>query len=322
MNIAILGATSQIARDLICSFANHGEYQLTLFARGIGAVNNWLSNTKLAICYDVKSYDEFNYKQKFDVIINFVGVGDPVKVVAMGKSIFDTTLHYDNLALSYIQQYSDCRYIFLSSGAVYGSDFAQPVNSNSDAIIPLNCFQPQDWYGMAKLYAECRHRALPQLSIVDVRVFNYFSSTIDISSRFFISDVLRAIQSGDTLVTSKENIVRDYLGPDDFYKLVSLILESPVTNDAIDCYTKAPIDKIALLLNMQKYFGLKYEFQKLPVGVNATGVKLNYFSQNFKASTFGYSPSFSSLETLNKELGLMISSGILKSANKLKENYF
>jgi len=61
------------------------------------------------------------------------------------------------------------------------------------------------------------------------QLIDYFSHTQDISARFFITDILRAIQSGETLMTTPENIVRDYIGPDDFFKLISLILESPPT---------------------------------------------------------------------------------------------
>jgi nucleoside-diphosphate-sugar epimerase len=223
----------------------------------------------------------------------------------MGASIFDVTLQYDNLAINYIQKHSECRYIFLSSGAVYGSNFEQPVDSNSRTIIPINYLQPQDWYGIAKMYAECRHRALPHLSIVDIRIFNYFSHTLDVSARFFITDIIRAIQENVTFITTSENIVRDYIGPDDFFSLVSVILKSPATNDVLDCYTRAPLDKMTLLSSMQELFGLKYKIQESSVGINATGVKINYYSQNFRASKYGYSPKFSSLASLKSELEQM-----------------
>jgi hypothetical protein len=86
--------------------------------------------------------------------------------------------------------------------------------------------------------------------------------------------MLRAIRSDETQLTSSGNIVRDYFEPGDFYRLVSLILESPATNNVVDCYTQAPVDKMA---NTEERFGLRYEACNAPAGVNATGVKMNSF---------------------------------------------
>jgi len=205
------------------------------------------------------------------------------------------------LALNYLSRHPACRYVFLSSGAAYGSNFEQPVGGNSRAAISINKLQPQDWYAVAKLHAECRHRSLSHLPIVDIRVFNYFSHTQDMSARFFVTDILRAIQSGETLVTSPDNILRDYIGPDDFFQLVSLILAHPPINEVVDCYTQAPVDKMTLLAHMKERFGLRYEVSSAPAGVDATGVKMNYFSNNRRAEVFGYVPTMSSLDTVLNE---------------------
>ncbi|MBC7489096.1 MAG: NAD(P)-dependent oxidoreductase, partial [Glaciimonas sp.] len=210
------------------------------------------------------------------------------------------------MALDYVRQHPDCRYIFLSSGAAYGASFDEPVNENIKAIIAINNLQPQDWYAVAKLHAECRHRSLPHLSIVDFRVFNYFSHTQDISARFLITDILRTIKSGDTLITSSDNIVRDYIGSDDFYQLVLRILLSPPINDVVDCYTKAPIKKMTLLSSIKEQFGLRYEVSKLPVGLNATGIKMKYFSKNKRGEAYGYFPSQTSLENILTATNLLL----------------
>lgn len=322
MRIAILGATSQIAKDLIISFSGGiVQHDLLLFARRPERVKKWLDEVDLAHKIPVvAALENFQSQGPFDAIINFVGVGNPVDVATIGASILDVTLKYDEMVLDYLSRNTNCRYIFLSSGAVYGGNFDHPADKNSLAIIPVNCIKPQDLYGVAKMYAECRHRALPHLSIVDIRVFNYFSHTMDVSARFFITDIIRAIQENATFITTSENIIRDYIGPNDFFNLIYLILQSPQTNNVIDCYTKGPIDKISLLEKMQKYYGLKYEIQRKPVGVNATRAKLNYFSRNFRASMFGYSPNLDSLETLKKEFEQMTLQGVIKSANKLNGN--
>jgi len=294
MRLAILGATSQIARDLIVSFSAIEDKHLHLFARRTDDVAKWLETVGLTGRYLVSDFKEFG-KQEFDAVINFVGVGNPAQAVAMGNSIFDITLRFDEMVLEYLQSHPACRYLFLSSGAAYGSKFDEPANRNTKAVVAINDLAPHEWYGVAKLHAECRHRAHPELSIFDIRVFNYFSHTQDIEARFLITDILRAIRDKTVLKTSPDCVVRDFLHPSDFYKLVSSLLAVPATNASVDCYTLAPIDKLTLLAAMQEEFGLQYEATSSSVSVNATGVKPHYYSLNKRAADFGYQPSLTSL---------------------------
>ncbi len=301
MQIAILGATSQIAKDLVLAFSAQSTHELKLFARRPEAVKQWLMKLGLPDRYAVADFSVFSADEQFDAIFNFVGVGDPAKASVMGASIFDATLKYDGMALDYVFQHPSCRYIFLSSGAVYGTSFDRPVDENTKAVVAINNLHPQDWYAAAKLHAECRHRSLPHLPIVDIRVFNYFSHTQDMSARFLITDILRAIRDKAILKTSSNYIVRDFLHPSDFYKLVDALLCAPAINTAVDCYSKAPIDKPSLLAVMQEKYGLRYEVIDTDTGVNATGSKSCYYSVNTHAADFGYQPAFTSLNGILQE---------------------
>jgi nucleoside-diphosphate-sugar epimerase len=307
MRIAILGATSQIAKDLIESFAAQGQHALVLFARRPQAVQEWLARANLADRYAVHDFEAFAASEHFDAILNFVGVGDPAQATAMGASIFDVTLKYDNLALNYVRQHPTCRYIFLSSGAAYGGSFNVPVDANSFATVPINNLQPQHWYGVAKLHAECRHRALTPLPIVDIRVFNYFSHTQDMEARFLITDILRAIRDKIVLKTSTDYIVRDFIHPSDFYRLVNAILSAAETNTVVDAHSQAPIDKQTLLAGMQENFGLRYEVVQTDSAVNATGIKPHYYSLNSPCANFGYQPIFNSQTAIFEEAKKIIS---------------
>lgn len=304
MKIAILGATSEIAKDLILSFAK--DKQLHLFARRPDEVNKWLDNLSIQKYCLVDDFSKFG-KQEFDAIINFVGVGNPAKAAAIGASIFDITLKYDEMALNYLFKKPNCRYIFLSSGAAYGASFDSPGNVLKKAIIDINNLKPQDWYSIAKLHTEARHRSLSNQSIVDIRVFNYFSHRQDMNSRFFIADIVRAIRDNTKLKVNSDNIFRDFIGPHDFSNLVESILYASATNDVIDAYTLMPINKMDLLELMKKHFGLSYEISKEKVFMNATGIKPHYYSVNKRAEIFGYTPSMSSSETIVKEVKKILS---------------
>jgi nucleoside-diphosphate-sugar epimerase len=301
MRLAILGATSQIAKDLVQSFAAHGQHELVLYARRPDAVSQWLLNVGLVGRYSVTDFAAFSADEHFDAILNFVGVGNPAQAAAMGATIFDVTLKYDELALNYVRRHHECRYLFLSSGAAYGSSFESPADVNTKSVIDINHLQPQDWYGVAKLHAECRHRAMAHLQIVDIRVFNYFSHTQDMEARFLMTDIVRAIRDKAVLQTVSDYIVRDFLHPADFYQLVSVLLMAPPTNTAVDCYSRAPINKSTLLTAMQEKFGLQYEITESTAGVNATGSKPHYYSLNSRAADFGYKPVLTSLQGVFQE---------------------
>ncbi|MBT4730557.1 NAD(P)-dependent oxidoreductase, partial [Candidatus Woesearchaeota archaeon] len=101
MKIAILGATSQIAQDLILSFSINKDYDFSLFGRNIELLEKWINSENLSEKYQIQEYSEFVNHQKYDVIINFVGIGDPAKAQKMGSDIFKVTEQYDDMALEY-----------------------------------------------------------------------------------------------------------------------------------------------------------------------------------------------------------------------------
>lgn len=305
MNIAILGATSQIAKDLISSFSDEDKNKvLYLFTRQPDKLKSWMHEKNINNKYLAIDYGSFN-ERKYDAIINFVGIGDPKMAIDMGPLIFDITLEYDQIALDYLRFNPHCKYIFLSSGAVYGDVFNEPANEETRASIAINELQSSNWYLIAKLHAEARHRALKDFPIVDIRVFNYFSHTQCMSARFLMTDIISAIKNKKSLEVSQKNIFRDYIGPRDFYQLITLILEAPKSNISFDCYSNGPIDKISLLGEMHKNFGLVYIFSDSE-GVNATGEKTHYYSTNFKARTIGYAPKNTSLENIIFEARLAL----------------
>lgn len=301
MRLAILGGTSQIALDFVSRLAGDHGWEATLFSRRPAVASEALAKALPGRRVESLPFDRFGQVGAFDGVVNFVGVGDPARAAAMGASIFDVTLQFDTLALGYLQSSPKCRYVFLSSGAVYGGAYDNPPTERTPAQVPIHDFGPRDWYGAAKLHAECRHRALGNLDIVDVRVFNYFSRTQDPAARYLVTDALRAIRDGTVLQVTPDDVMRDFVHPVDFCRLLYAVLSSPGANVAVDCYSGAPVGKFQMLDMMSSEFGLRYEIRS-GVAINATGTKPNYFSRNRAAERFGYEPSRSSIEALREEL--------------------
>ncbi|WP_392386203.1 NAD-dependent epimerase/dehydratase family protein [Marinomonas primoryensis] len=301
MNIGILGASSQIAKDLILSFYdNNSNHEVVMFSRSPEKVADQFKKLDKRLDYPNLAYSDFSSEHSFDVLINFVGIGDPAQAKEMGARIFEVTEQYDNLAIDYLKTHPSCKYIFMSSGAVYGGDFKEAVDKDTIAKVNINHIESTDWYTIAKLYAESKHRAMIDRYIVDVRIFNYFSHTQDVNARFLITDIARSIQNGTVLKTNAVNITRDFITPPDFYRLIISIINSSKSNFPIDCYTKAPIDKFSLLKRCQKEFGLLYEIVE-SAGINGTGFKNNYFSK-YRIPSSEFKPEHSSLSGLMNEI--------------------
>lgn len=302
MRIAILGATSQMAKDFIRHLADN--HALMLFSRKPAEVDTFMQAAGL------RDYLSFGYhvlpdtQWYVDAVINFVGVGDPVKLAAMGADIFPITYKYDELALRFLRR-PNTKYIFISSGAAYGDVFdVDPAGWSTNVTFPTSP-QPQHYYGLAKHQAEVRHRTLRDKHIVDVRVFNYISGTQDINLNFMAMNMIRAVKNNEVMPVDTTNLVRDFIGPEDLGHLLSWILMQPVANGALDCYTREPITKNDLLANMKRTYGLKFEVTH-PTFVSPTGLKTFYYSRNHTAEQFGYRPRYDSWENIKRAADILL----------------
>jgi nucleoside-diphosphate-sugar epimerase len=308
VKLAFLGASSQIAKDLAVSVSQNSNYKLILFGRDFESLKNWAISAGLNSKVKVHNYSDFDIFKNYDIIINFVGIGSPEKMNNMGDNILKITEKYDFMALDYIKSNPETKYIFLSSGAVFGGEYREPVNEHSVSSININSTDSRDFYAIAKLQAEKRHRKLFNLSIVDIRVFNYFSHTQDMGARFLMTDIVRSIKSGEVLKTSSDNIVRDIISPPDFYNFIQAIINFKPINIVLDCYTKEPIAKFDLLIELMSKFGLKYQVDQSVDIVNISGLKINYYSKNKSAHRLGYKPNKSSLDAIISECILFLNS--------------
>lgn len=296
MNIAILGATSHIAKDLILLF--HDRHQLVLYSRRPAAMMQWLSQITLKRCIN-RHIDEFSDRLHYDAILNFVGAGDPETIRRLGKRILTITETYDQMVLGCLQEHPDCLYIFMSSGAVFGDNFSTPVDHQTPSIFPINNLLPQYYYGLAKAQSEYRHR-MSDHNIVDLRIFNYFSSAVNLQNESMICGMLRSILESREFVVDRVNVTRDYVGPKDFYQMIKLLLEQETINTAVDLYSRLPISKDLLIDKMKDRYGLRVSVRDAPVA-HATGVKENYYSINLAANSLGYRPTKTSIETIFEE---------------------
>jgi nucleoside-diphosphate-sugar epimerase len=300
--IAILGATSHIAKGLIYNFCRSGRSDLSLFARSTERANGFIASIHCEGNCAVAGIDEFG-KEKYDVVFNCIGVGDPGLLERSGSSIFELTETFDNMILAYLRSNRDCLYINFSSGAVYGTDFRAPVDEGSRATWEVNKVESSEFYGIAKLNAEIKHRSLKGFNIVDLRVFGYFSRFIDPDAKYLLTEIIACLKSGQELLTDQSNMVRDYLHHQDLFALVDKCIGRATLNDVFDTYSRKPAEKHELLDFFSKNYGLKYSVRDDIDVTSPTGRKDKYFSVSRKAGrVLGYEPEYGSLDCIAREI--------------------
>ncbi|OGS46372.1 MAG: hypothetical protein A2539_01150 [Elusimicrobia bacterium RIFOXYD2_FULL_34_15] len=299
--IAILGATSHIAKGLIYNFDKEKRHNLFLFARNLKKLRNFLKQINCKSSSKINTFEKFaNYN--YDVIINCVGLGTPKKVKKANGNIFKLTEKFDNIILNYLTNDNNkTLYINISSGAVYGTDFTKPVNYSTFSKWNVNNIKESEYYGITKLYSEAKHRSLEHLNIVDLRVFSYFSRFIELDSGYLLTDIIACIRNKKKIITSNENITRDFVHPKDLFELIRKCMNKKNINDAFDVYSKKVITKFEILNFFKKNYNLEYEIDNNINVYSITGKKSEYYSRSKKAQKLGYLPKFVSVESIITE---------------------
>jgi nucleoside-diphosphate-sugar epimerase len=303
--IAVLGSTSHIAKGLIKNFLEDGRFDLHLYTRSPNKVVGFLSNIGKSTdnnCIIHEGYNDF-LKSSYDVIINCVGVGTLRKPGNVHSSYFTVTEKYDNLIIEHLLKNPDTLYISFSSGAVYGREHSAPVEENTTNEIRVNKVTPADYYTIARLNSEAKHRSFKNLKIVDLRIFSYFSRFIDLTDGYFITEVMNCILNQKVLVTNHVNIVRDYVHPEDLFSIIRKCMDAGKINAAFDIFSSSPVEKREILDYFSLEYSLKYKTGQSPNHVSPTGSKEIYYSNNKSATNIGYKPVFSSMDTIKQESG-------------------
>jgi nucleoside-diphosphate-sugar epimerase len=311
-NIAIFGATSHIAKGLIHNFLRSGGFRLDLYTGSPDSGRQFLDSlhrSPIKSCVIHEGYADL-LENSHDVIINCAGVGTLKKLNGNYAAYFTVTEKFDNLAIQYLCETNpEALYISFSSGAVYGRNHAAPVDEDSANPFKVNQILPEDYYAIARLNAESKHRAFSSLRIIDLRVFSYFSRFIDLTEGYFISEVVSSILKSEIFVTDPVDMVRDYVHPDDLFGMILKCLQAGKINAAFDAVSAKPVTKMEVLDSFSSEFGLQFKITQSPSPPSATGPKPIYCSNYNAAARIGHRPKFRSMDALIDEAGHILSKG-------------
>lgn len=301
--IAILGATGLIGRSLTNEAQQRG-YDVTAFSR------DPVKAREQFVLFGIEpgtvfGYDEF-IDQNFDVVVNATGVGSPREINSDPTKVFAVTESMDDILLSYLHKHPECRAFNLSSGSVYGRSAGRPIQSGTPATFEVSHLRPGDFYSLAKLYSEAKHRSVPERHIIDLRVFAFVSRFLDLEESFFIAEVAKCLKEGAVFKTKPEDMMRDYATAEDLLDIIGFLMTLPPQNAAFDVVSARPVGKFALLKYLSEKFGLKYETGQLESS-SPTGEKNAYYSESAALTTLGYTPRRTALQNIEQELTAILS---------------
>jgi UDP-glucose 4-epimerase len=299
--IGIFGSTSHISQNLISYFYKNNYGKLVLFSRNKSKLKNIFKKyDKNYLIYE--TYANFP-KYNFDIIINCIGESNPSTNYSI--KYFNDMNFYDDNILLYLQKHNKTLYLNFSSGIVYGNNFMKPVTDKTNTLLNLNKYYPNDFYTFSKIYSELKHRSYPDLNIIDLRLFSFFSRYIDINYKFLINELVNSIKNNTIFYTNDENIIRDYIHPFDLYSIIKNCINKENINTSIDVVSKKPISKFELLNYLKKQYDLKFVIKNKIIPTSNS--KINYYSKSKKLEEIiKFKSKFTSFDSIKNELDFLL----------------
>jgi len=301
MKLAVWGATGHVGKALTVELVKRGV-SLDIFVRDTAKGCEFLHKERLNNIgvFPITDFDAEGYNG----VVNCIGIGSPDILARYPQRIFQITEEFDALLIKNAIKYPKCVFVNISSGAVYGTDFENPASKQTISGFSPNDLNSNKYYGMAKLYSETKHRAIAESSIIDLRMFAFFSRFIDIDTRYFMTEICHSILDHTVFKTSEGDFTRDFIHPFDLAEMVMRCVSNG-GNTVYDLYSAAPVTKWDIIRYCAETFSLSYSVET--VLDSPTGEKSNYYSVFHNGEEIGYQPRYTALESLSDELHQLIS---------------
>lgn len=257
IKIGFLGASGLIAQELRGYAASQG-HEVIGFGR---AESPWLN---------IEPYSHLSYHPDLSALVNLVGGHSKNTSILNPGSISEIDVLASDWALS-----NSKPYIFISSGAIFGSRSEFPVFDGS----PLATDEPLEPYVLSKLEAESRHETLRSQGghVSDLRIFSYAGPHFLLGGNYFLSSVFRAAVNGKEFEVKGPGFIRDYIGARELWEAIEICLSLPAGVRA-NLFSAAPISRVQLMGLISNNFGLTFNY---PTVTNAgdSGVE-KYYSRH------------------------------------------
>ncbi len=227
-------------------------------------------------------YDILFKNHKFDICIYAGGNGSvPLSMEQPDMDYFLNT-HTVNLLLSSISRLQpSCKFLHMSSAAVYGSPMTLPINENA-AIQPIS---PYGWHKYLSEIICKKYYSLNKIKTVSLRVFAVYGERLqkqlfwDIYQKILKSNVISLFGTG--------NESRDFINIKDLVKAIEVIIKNAEFNGGvynISSGIETTINEAATLFCNLYNSKLRIEFS----GQTKAGDPINWRADISKLSDLGF----------------------------------
>lgn len=282
MKVIIIGSNGFIGQHLYNYYVEKG-YAVW----GADVVSDFVNHERY---FFINASDpDYNFvfqQEKYDICVNCSGAANvPESLINPFQDFFLNTVIVFKI-LEAIRQYQPlCRFVNLSSAAVYGNPRLIPVKE--DAVT-----NPLSPYGIHKLQAEhiCREfHSFYKIKTCTVRIFSVYGPGL---KKQLFWDLYRKTKSTIPFTLfGTGNESRDFIYILDLVKAIDLVTEHASFNaDVINIANGKEIKIKEAVLVFLKFFDhdIKYLFS----GETREGDPLNWLADISILNTFGYQPSY------------------------------
>jgi len=279
LNILILGSEGFIGRNCVTQFTEMG-YQVfgaDLFEQASQ------SYTYSKISRLSPELEELFAKDSFDAVINAAGSANVPYSMTHPLLDFEANSLDTIRILDVIRKFQPhCKYIHLSSAAVYGNPDKLPIKE-SDPLQPLS---PYGWHKMVSEQLCREYTQVFQLQTAIVRPFSVYGAGL--KKQLFWDLYQKTKGQGELELFGTGQESRDYIHVSDVVRsLVHILKDSPMRGD---CYNLASGEETTIAEVVEIYFSAigfsgKYRFK----GEVRSGDPVNWKADISKLSDLGFS---------------------------------
>lgn len=281
MNILIIGSQGFLGSHLCSHFIKIGY---NVYGADLLQTIPLLNYSYITVSGSSSQWDDLINTVVFDFCINAAGSGNVSFSVHNPLSDFESnTLDVIMILDALRKKESTCKYIHISSAAVYGNPSILPIAENS-------ILEPISPYGFHKMMSEvlCKeYHQLYNIPIIIIRPFSLFGVGLQ---KQLLWDVCTKIKQDDSITLfGTGNETRDFLHISDFVSLVKILMIE--SNFCCDIYnaasgTEIKISNIASIFESVMLDNEKINFN----GITKPGDPLNWRADISKITELGFKP--------------------------------
>lgn len=224
MKILIVGSKGFIGSHLFDYLSGANSYEMW----GCDVVNDYTAKNYYFIDVTHADFQEPFQQHEFDVCVNCSGAASvPDSFIHSSRDFYLNTVSVFNL-LEAIKKYStNCKFINISSAAVYGNPRILPISETAT-------LQPLSPYGFHKLQAEnicVEFHKFYNLKTCSLRIFSAYGNGL--KKQLFWDIASKAASADHLLLFGTGNESRDFIHIDDIVQAIELVIKNGDFNGSL-----------------------------------------------------------------------------------------